>query len=205
MRGEISIFCTEGIIEISFPIIPPNGFQAPSTIFIERLLADHLFILLSNAGETVIVYFCKNASLFFTPVEETVFVARTFVFVGDDVVGLVVIVVFTFVGVLLVVVVFGFVVVVLLVDGAVFIGVTEEALFVVVATFLEAVADVFFVVVATGGVGKRGTITLFVGFAVATAVFVVSVVVHLFMRASVAAMSPFVSTNAIGSNVLLNR
>ena len=207
------MFCIEGMIDSSFPIIPANGFPAASTILIERLLEDHFAMLVSNAGVTVIIYFCKNASLFLTPVEYTIFVAGIF---ADGVAVVVVVVGFvaTVVG-LLVVVVAGFVTVVVsgfvtvvvagLVAGlvVVFMVVVEDALF--VAVVLLVVVGVFVLVVATGGVGNSGTITLFVDCVVATVVFVVAGVVHLFMRASVAVMFPFVSTNAIGSNVLLNR
>lgn len=207
------MFCIEGMIDSSFPIIPANGFPVKSVIFTERLLEDHFAMLVSNAGVTVIIYFCKNASLFLTPVEYTIFVAGIF---ADGVAVVVVVVGFvaTVVG-LLVVVVAGFVTVVVsgfvtvvvagLVAGlvVVFMVVVEDALF--VAVVLLVVVGVFVLVVATGGVGNSGTITLFVDCVVATVVFVVAGVVHLFMRASVAVMFPFVSTNAIGSNVLLNR
>ena len=208
------MFWIEGMIDNSFPSIPANGLPAASTILIERLLEDHFAMLVSNAGVTVIIYFCKNASLFLTPVEYTIFVAGIF---ADGVAVVVVVVGFvaTVVG-LLVVVVAGFVTVVVsgfvtvvvagLVAGlvVVFMVVVEDALFVAVV-LLVVVVGVFVLVVATGGVGNSGTITLFVDCVVATVVFVVAGVVHLFMRASVAVMFPFVSTNAIGSNVLLNR
>ena len=215
------MFCIEGMIDSSFPIIPANGFPVKSVIFTERLLEDHFAMLVSNAGVTVIIYFCKNASLFLTPVEYTIFVAGIFadgvavvvVVVGfvATVVGLLVVVVAGFVTVVVsgfvTVVVSGFVTVVVagLVAGlvVVFIVVVEDALF--VAVVLLVVVGVFVLVVATGGVGNSGTITLFDDDFVATVVFVVAGVVHLFMRASVAVMFPFVSTNAIGSNVLLNR
>lgn len=185
------------------------------------LCDDPFAIVLSKFGVTVIVYFCKNASLFTTPVEETNFVATigalgnivSLVGFVTGVVGLVVVVLFVvgLDGCVTTGCVAGFVVVVVLFVVVGFVGCVTVGAGLGCST---TGCTVGFVVVpdtvpvfVVGIVGRRGTISLcgFVAVVPDVVGFTVVTVGFLLMSASVAAIFPFVSTKATGSSVLVNR